>query len=124
MIRFSWESMVTLSNGSKKTMLKMLDILTNRHLYKISPLYYELSGDSFLINPEPLILNRRRVPLDQIVQYLELASLRNYLDFSFFTTITLPLEFAPYSKEELKSNRLITINNNLITFTYEEITWH
>jgi len=121
MIRFDWESMVKLSDGSAKDIIKMLDILTNPHLYKTSSLYYELSGDSFLINPEPLILNRRRVSLSMIIQYLELASLRNYLDFSFFSAITLPLEFANYSVEEIESNRLLTINNNHITFTYEEI---
>jgi len=124
MIKFNWDSMVSLSNGSSEELLRLMDVLINPHLYRDPALYLKLIGDSFIVNPEPLLLNRQKAPNSNLVQYLHLASLRNYLDFSFFTTTTIPLEFANYSIKELESNRLLKINNNQITLIYEDIQWH
>lgn len=124
MIKFNWDSMVSLSNGSSDELLRLMDVLVNPHMYRDPKLYLKLIGDNFLVNPEPLLLNRQKVSNSSLVQYIHLASLRNYLDFSFFNTTTIPLEFANYSTEELESNRLLKINNNQITLIYEDLKWH
>lgn len=77
-------------------------------------------GSSFLINPEDLLKNRGYSKDKDIIQYIELASLRNYIEYLTVGKRTLDL-LAVSGKEDLfKNNNLLYVKNGQIYFTYEE----
>ena len=80
----------------------------------------DYSGDSFLINPKLLLRNRKNHKDIHIVEYIGLASLRNYSDYVVTSNKTLDL-LACVGKEDLiKNNSLLHIADGKVYFKYEE----
>ena len=80
---------------------------------------YNLNGTSFLLNPAPLF----SIPTDvsYIIQYIKLASLRDYTAYKLFKVSYLDLSYFPdVDIEAIKHNPLIKISKNKIYFKFEE----
>jgi len=116
------------SNGNVKDILTILHILTyklppvNRHdrIYKFWQKSFH--GHSFLVNPEPLFIQRRRYSDSEIAQYAGIASLRNYYEYQNTKDTTLDLFLFTGNQDIIENNRLLWIEDDSIHFKFEEIT--
>jgi hypothetical protein len=128
MLFYNWEKVKRESNGSVKDIMTILHILTyklppvNRHdrIYKFWTKSFH--GDSFLVNPEALFIQRRRYSDAEIVQYAGIASLRNYFEYQKTKDTTLDLLHFTGDEDSIKNNRLLRIEGYYIHFKFEEIT--
>ena len=128
MLLYNWKKIKKESNGNVKDILTILHILTyklppvNRHdrIYK----FWQKSfyGHSFLVNPEPLFIQRRRYSDSEIAQYAGIASLRNYYEYQKTKDTTLDLFYFTGNEDIIESNRLLWIEEDSIHFKFEEIT--
>jgi hypothetical protein len=126
MLLYNWKKIKKESNGNVKDIMTILHILT----YKLPPVnrhdrifkFWQKSfhGDSFLVNPEPLFIQRRRYSDSEIAQYAGIASLRNYYEYQ--KTKDTTLDFLYFGKEDIiESNRLLWLEGDRIHFKFEEI---
>ena len=128
MLHYNWKKIKTESNGNVKDILTILHILTyklppvNRHdrIYKFWQKSFH--GHSFLVNPEPLFIQRRRYSDSEIAQYAGIASLRNYYEYQNTKDTTLDLFLFTGNQDIIESNRLLWIEGDSIHFKFEEIT--
>ena len=136
MILYNWKKIKKEANSKVSDILTILHILT----YKLPPVnrkdrifkYWQKSfhGHSFLVNPEPLFIQRRLYSDKELVQYAGIASLRNYIDYNRTKDTTLDLLYFTGKQEIIENNRLLWIENDRIHFKFEEITslkeleWH
>jgi len=128
MLLYNWKKIKKESNGNVKDILTILHILTyklppvNRHdrIYKFWQKSFH--GHSFLINPEPLFIQRRRYSDSEIAQYAGIASLRNYYEYQNTKDTTLDLFLFTGNQDIIESNRLLWIEEDSIHFKFEEIT--
>ena len=127
MLFYNWEKVKRESNGSVKDILTILHILTyklppvNRHdrIYKFWTKSFH--GHSFLLNPKPLFIQRRRYSDSEIAQYAGVASLRNYFEYQKTKDTRLDLLHFTGNEDSIKNNRLLKIEGNYIRFLFEEI---
>lgn len=128
MLLYNWKKIKKESNGNVKDILTILHILTyklppvNRHdrIYKFWQKSFH--GHSFLVNPEPLFIQRRRYSDSEIAQYAGIASLRNYYEYQNTKDTTLDLFLFTGNQDIIQNNRLLWIEENSIHFKFEEIT--
>ncbi len=128
MLFYNWKKIKKESNGNVKDILTILHILTyklppvNRHdrIYKFWQKSFH--GHSFLVNPEPLFIQRRRYSDSEIAQYAGIASLRNYYEYQNTKDTTLDLFLFTGNQDIIESNRLLWIEEDSIHFKFEEIT--
>ena len=128
MLLYNWKKIKKESNGNVKDILTILHILTyklppvNRHdrIYKFWQKSFH--GHSFLINPEPLFIQRRRYSDSEIAQYAGIASLRNYYEYQNTKDTTLDLFLFTGNQDIIENNRLLWIEEDSIHFKFEEIT--
>ena len=128
MLFYNWKKIKKESNGSVKDILTILHILTyklppvNRHdrIYKFWQKSFH--GHSFLVNPEPLFIQRRRYSDSEIAQYAGIASLRNYYEYQKTKDTTLDRFHFTGNEDIIESNRLLWIEGDSIHFKFEEIT--
>jgi hypothetical protein len=128
MLLYNWKKIQKESDGNVKDILTILHILTyklppvNRHdrIYKFWQKSFH--GYSFLVNPEPLFIQRRRYSDSEIAQYAGIASLRNYYEYQNTKDTTLDLFLFTGNQDIIKSNRLLWIEGDSIHFKFEEIT--
>ncbi len=127
MIFFDWKKVQKLSGGKSKNVVRILAILTYdikmpRKDKNISQFYnQDISGDSYLLNPREIFKNKLQVTLDDMALYIELASLRNYLDYKWYGVKSLPLKYTEIDRKLLDENPLLEIDGqDNITFYYEE----
>ena len=128
MLLYNWKKIQKESNGNVKDILTILHILTyklppvNRHdrIYKFWQKSFH--GHSFLVNPEPLFIQRRRYSDSEIAQYAGIASLRNYYEYQKTKDTTLDLFHFTGNEDIIESNRLLWIEGDSIHFKFEEIT--
>lgn len=127
MLLYNWKKIKKESNGNVKDILTILHILTyklppvNRHdrIYKFWQKSFH--GHSFLVNPEPLFIQRRRYSDSEIAQYAGIASLRNYYEYQNTKDTTLDLFLFTGNQDIIESNRLLWIEEDSIHFKFEEI---
>ena len=127
MLFYNWKKIKKESNGSVNDILTILHILT----YKLPPVnrhdrifkFWQKSfhGHSFLVNPEPLFIQRRRYSDSEIAQYAGIAALRNYYEYQKTKDTTLDLLYFTGKKDIIESNRLLWIEEDRIHFKFEEI---
>lgn len=80
-----------------------------------------LRGNSFILNPKPLF-NLPNLDTNYLVQYVKLAGRRDYFLYKTLGVITLDTSYFPeLNISAIKTNPLLTLNNKLINFKYEEI---
>jgi hypothetical protein len=127
LIFFDWKKVQKLSGGKSKNVVRLLTILTYdikmpRKDKNISQFYnQDISGDSYLLNPREIFKNKLQVNLDDMALYIELASLRNYLDYKWYGVKSLPLKYTEIDLASLEANPLLSIDGqDNITFYYEE----
>lgn len=128
MLLYNWKKIKKESNGNVKDILTILHILTyklppvNRHdrIYKFWQKSFH--GHSFLVNPEPLFIQRRRYSDSEIAQYAGIASLRNYYEYQNTKDTTLDLFLFTGNQDIIENNRLLWIEDDRIHFKFEEIT--
>jgi hypothetical protein len=128
MLFYNWKKIQRESKGNVSDILTILHILTyklppvNRHdrIYKFwTKSFY---GKSFLLNPKPLFIQRRRYSDSELAQYAGIASLRNYFEYQTNKDTTLDLLHFTGSEDIIKNNRLLWIEDGRIHFKFEEIT--
>jgi|TARA_R110002051_G_scaffold14168_2_gene46206 hypothetical protein len=126
LIFFDWKKVQKLSGGKTKNVVRLLAILTYdikmpRKDKNISQFYnQDISGDSYLLNPREIFKNKLQVTLDDMALYIELASLRNYLDYKWYGVKSLPLKYTEIDRAVLRENPLLEIDGqDNITFYYE-----
>ena len=135
MLFYNWKKVKKETNGSVKDIMTVLHILT----YKLPPVhrndrifkYWTKSfhGSSFIVNPKPLFIQRRRYSDSEIVQYAGIASLRNYYEYQNTKDTTLDLFHFTGNEDIINRNRLLWIEDDRIHFKFEEVTigeikWH
>ena len=128
MLLYDWKKIKKESDGNVKDIMTILHILTyklppvNRHdrIYKFWQKSFH--GHSFLVNPEPLFIQRRRYSDSEIAQYAGIASLRNYFEYQKTKDTTLDLFHFTGNEDIIESNRLLWIEGDSIHFKFEEIT--
>lgn len=107
---------------------KFLKLLTYHHekrtvvskKEKYKPLTKSLAGNSFILNPNPVLYSTDR-ELSQIVQYIKLAGRRDLLLYRNYGIKYLDLSFFPdLNLNNIKNNPLLTITNKQIKFKFEE----
>lgn len=75
-------------------------------------------GPSFLLNPEAI--NKVKSPR-AINQYIYLASLRNFWDYSAYGSTALDLRLFPeISRETIIWNPYLSLTENYVTFYFEQ----
>jgi hypothetical protein len=136
MIFYDWKKIRNETNGKVGDIIAVLYILTyrkeppiNRKDRRFKYWTKSFHGDSFLVNPKPLFIQRNRYSDVEIAQYAGIASLRNYFDYQSKKDTTLDLLHYTGGQEILKRNRLLRVENDRIHFLFEEITtgeikWH
>lgn len=81
----------------------------------------DITGDSFLLNPKAIFKNKLQVSLENMVTYIELAGLRNYLDYEWHGIKTLPYRYTEITHQDIEDNPLLELDEqDNITFYYEE----
>ena len=128
MLFYNWEKILRESKGSVKDIMTILNILTyklppvNRYDRKFKFWTKSFHGNSFLVNPKPIFIQRRRYSDSELVQYAGIASLRNYFEYQKNKDTTLDLLHFTGDEDSIKNNRLLRIENDRIHFLFEEIT--
>ncbi len=127
MIFFDWKKVQKLSGGKSENVVRILAIHTYnirmpRKNKNISRFYnHNLSGDSYLLNPREIFKNKLQVTFNNMALYIELASLRNYLDYKWYGVKSLPLKYTEIDRKLLDENPLLEVDGqDNITFYYEE----
>lgn len=87
---------------------------------KYKPLTKSLAGNSFILNPNPVLYSTDR-ETSTLVQYIRLAGRRDLLLYRTYGIKYLDLSFFPdLNLQNIKNNPLLTITKNQIKFKFEE----
>ena len=128
MLLYSWKKILRQSGGSSKRILTILKAMTQRelprHVYDPVYKYYymDFSGNSFLVNPERLLIHRYEWRDKELADYIGLASFRNTGEYLATGKVTLDLSHSPMGQDAINKNRLLRIDRGEIHFLYEDYT--
>lgn len=125
MILFSWKKILDRSKLRNEQILDIIEYITyvpvplnkDDKFYSIS--LFNWKGDNFIVNPEPIIENRKNYKSIELAQYVGLASFRNYAEYKASGKKTLDLLNSPINQDAINKNRLVTIEGNQIVFLWE-----
>jgi len=82
----------------------------------------QMYGQSFLLNPDDLLTDRRTDP-SYIVQYIKLAARRDYAMYKLYKITYLDLSYYPdIDRSKISHNPLLSIAGDKLFFKYEEIS--
>lgn len=113
------------SKEAKGDIVKYLVLLRNYYYGKIAKKFSDipklnLSGNSFILNPGPVLNEKTQIDSVFLVQYIKLASYRNYLFYKEFNIKTLDLNLYPdLDLSIIKYNPILIIDNKQLKFKYE-----
>lgn len=93
----------------------------NRYSLLYRYMQKDFSGDSYLLNPWPLVFTKEYT-VKEIADYIGLASFRKYSEYLTTNDAGLDILHSPLSEAQIKQNRLLSIENGRIRFKYEEAT--
>jgi hypothetical protein len=120
MILFSWEKVKSVSAGSNRNILKIMEAITwpvtlpTKNQRKYNKYYdYNFTGFSYLINPEELLI-RSDLPPKTLVEYIMLASRRSYAEYIITGDSRLDCRLASSTE-----NKLTTTIDGKLHFAYE-----
>jgi len=123
MIRMNWKLIKSHCNSSIALTVRFLRACRGlRYKGKLTKKLRFLSeqglpkGTSYMLDIDSILQERIASDLE-IVQYIELCSLRNFADYKFNKTTSLP-EIMAY-KANVQHNRYITVNNRQMHFVHE-----
>lgn len=107
---------------SKNDPRRFIDLLRTKHLgllylrYKVN-----LSGTSFILNPEPLFDGVSNQDIYYTIQYIKLAAKRDYTLYKEYQCRSLILSYYPdLYISNIKTNPLLKITKTEVLFIYEE----
>lgn len=120
---FDWESLkhdATTYKEIDQTLRGLLSTPIPKKLSsKIKP--YKYVGFNFILNP--LILLDSATADEYKLQALELASFRNYSDYTLYGDLGVNIVVSPFTKQVLSGNPLIELKNDTIHIRSGKI-WH
>lgn len=126
MIKYDMNKIMLVTKGDPASVMTIVHILTHKPMpsshkdrtYK----YYGKSfyGDSFLVNPKQLLVERRNYSNLEAAVYLNIASYRNYHHYKATGDTTLQLIHLPILEEIINDNRLLQIKDDRIYFKFED----
>jgi hypothetical protein len=127
-IFYNWAKMYDETNGNCSQIITLLAYITyptlprNRYdpLYRLS--LKNWTGDSFLLHPEKLIINRPKSKDRELAQYVALASFRSYAEYQATGKLSLNMLLSPVSTETIDNNSLLSRLDDEIFFCWEEVT--
>jgi hypothetical protein len=128
MLLFDWKKVFDTAGGSIYNCNLIMEMLIKGKVpkNKYDPIYKFSSknfrGNSFLVHPEFLLYNSYKYDQKEICMYYALASLRSLSDYYADKTTTLDALHCPVPLEDINDNRLLIIEDDTITFIYEEVT--
>lgn len=134
MIRYDWKLILKESKQDVSKMLKIIEAIveyssyedvlvqSNYPKYILNYLYKRKNRSSFLLNPEKLLNNSHRHTNSELLVYLELASMRNFMDLHFRDEIAVPTYYIEddYDLAKLKHNTALDVTDQVVRLKYEE----
>lgn len=126
MIFFDWQKILRRTGGSSKRIILVITAMTMqrlpRNLYDPLYKYYydDFTGESFLIQPETLLMKASGYRPKEVAEYVGLASYRNYAHYSITKDATLDLLHSPLSEDTINKNRLLRIEDGRVHFLFEK----
>lgn len=128
MIIYNWQKVFVHSGGGASNILNIIAYITFKPIPKnnYDPIkkYVEIDwrGDSFLLNPEEIIYNRKKFSERDLANYVALASFRSLAEYKVTKRKTLPVLECPVPLESIANNELLSIQKDQIYFLWEETT--
>ena len=130
MLLYDWRKIYKKSGGNVLEIFYILEMLVNKSipthrgdkLYKYSKV--DFSGQSFILHPDVLLYNSYKHSYKDIAAYLATASFRSLAEYAATQTTTLELlhiPFADFLVENIKTNSLLRVEDELVHFLYEEV---
>lgn len=126
MIKYNWEKIYNETNGDSTSILTVIHLLTYKRIpasrkdktYK----YFGKSfvGNSFLLNPRQLLVERKNYSNKEAAEYIAVASYRNYFNYKRTGETTLELIHLPVDTTIVNRNRMLRIENGLVHFLFED----
>jgi hypothetical protein len=126
MIKYDMNKIMSVTEGDPASIMTIVHILTHKPMpssYKDPTYkYYGKSfyGDSFLVNPKQLLVERRNYSNLEAAVYLNIASYRNYHHYKATGDTALQLIHLPIMEEIINDNRLLQIKDDRIHFKFED----
>jgi hypothetical protein len=123
MILFDWNKIIKESDRKAKKFFAILHLLTfnsvpkNRKDILYSVYGKDYSGSSFLVHPEKIFYYFSQYSVSEWVEYVKIASMRNYNNYRISKDTSLDLYILD---KQIKGNRLLTVKNNKIFFLFED----
>ena len=127
MVLFNSKKIVNKTKGSATDILIIMHWLTfmslpqTRHDRIMKYIHYNFVGDSFAVNLKPFFFEAKNYTPQDRLQYLSLMSRRSFADYMHEKTVTLDLSHSDVSQDAIDNNRLLTLEDGLIHFKYEDI---
>ena len=128
MLLFDWTKVYDTAAGSIYNCNMIMEMLIRGSIpkNKYDPIYKfsskNFSGNCFLAHPEFLLYNSHKYEQKEICMYYALASLRSLGDYYASNKTTLDSLHCPVDLDEINDNRLLIVDEQTITFIYEEVT--
>ena len=128
MLLFDWKKVYDTAAGSIYNCNMIMEMLIRGSIpkNKYDPIYKfsskNFSGNCFLVHPEFLLYNSHKYDQKEICMYYALASLRSLGDYYASNKTTLDSLHCPVDLDEINDNRLLIVDEQTITFIYEEVT--
>jgi len=128
MLLFDWKKVYDASEGNIANCNLIMEMLINQQIpqnkydriYKYSNKNF--TGSSFLLHGDLLLYHSYKYTSKELCIYYALSSLRSYADYIASYKTTLDSLHCPVPLEEINDNRLLIVDDQEITFIYEEVT--
>jgi len=128
MLLFDWKKVYDTAEGNIATCNLIMEMLVNEQIpqnkydriYKYSN--KKFTGSSFLLHGDLLLYHSYKYTSKELCIYYALASLRSYADYIASYKTTLDSLHCPVPLEQINDNRLLIVDDQEITFIYEEVT--
>ena len=128
MLLFDWKKVYDTAQGDISSCNLIMEMLIKKSIprNKYDPIYRfsqrNFSGNSFLVHPEFLVHHSYKYTKKELCVYYALASLRSLPEYMAFNKTTLESLHCPVPLDDIKDNRLLIVDDEEITFIYEEDT--
>lgn len=127
MLFYDWLKIARAAGKDPKRVILALRALSGEiPINRYDKLYHfyckDFSGSSYLIGHRKLLNSVYYYTPKEIADYVALASFRNYAVYSTSGDTTLDLLHSPIKQEIIIKNRLLSVENGLIRFKFEETT--
>jgi len=128
MLLFDWKKVYDTAEGNIANCNLIMEMLVNQQIpqnkydriYKYSN--KKFTGSSFLLHGDLLLYHSYKYTSKELCIYYALASLRSYADYIASYKTTLDSLHCPVPLEQINDNRLLIVDDQEITFIYEEVT--